>query len=53
MLAGLRHVACIGEIRNTYRILVGKSEGKRPLQRPSLGYEDNVKLAFREILGLY
>jgi hypothetical protein len=28
------HVAGIGEDRNTYRILVGKPEGKRPLGRP-------------------
>jgi hypothetical protein len=31
-LAG--HVAQMGERRNTYRILVGKPEGKRPLGRP-------------------
>jgi hypothetical protein len=24
------HVACMGEMTNTYKILVGKSEGKRP-----------------------
>jgi hypothetical protein len=34
-LAG--HVARMGEKRNTYRILVGKPEGKRPLGRPSVG----------------
>jgi hypothetical protein len=28
------HVARIGEKRNSYRILVGKPEGKRPLERP-------------------
>jgi hypothetical protein len=28
-----RHVARIGTLRNTYKILVGKSEGKRPLAR--------------------
>jgi hypothetical protein len=28
------HVARMGEKRDTYRILVGKSEGKRPLGRP-------------------
>ena len=27
------HVACIGERRGVYRILVGKAEGKRPLGR--------------------
>jgi hypothetical protein len=31
------HVARMGEKRNAYRILVGKSEGKRPLGRPRLG----------------
>jgi hypothetical protein len=31
-LAG--HVAGMGEMRNTWRILVGKPEGKRPLGRP-------------------
>jgi len=24
------HVACIGEMRNPYNVLVGKPEGKRP-----------------------
>jgi hypothetical protein len=28
------HVARIGEGRNVYRVLVGKPEGKRPLERP-------------------
>jgi hypothetical protein len=28
------HVAHMGEGRNVYRILVGKPEGKRPLERP-------------------
>jgi hypothetical protein len=28
------HVAQIGEKRNTYRLLVGKPEGKRPLGKP-------------------
>jgi hypothetical protein len=28
------HVARMGEKRNTYRLLVGKTEGKRPLGRP-------------------
>jgi hypothetical protein len=27
------HVARIGETRNAYRILLGKPEGKRPLER--------------------
>jgi hypothetical protein len=28
------HVACMGERRNKYRVLVGKPEGKRPLGKP-------------------
>jgi hypothetical protein len=28
------HVTCMGEGRNVYRVLVGKPEGKRPLERP-------------------
>jgi hypothetical protein len=34
------------EKRNSYRILVGKPEGKRPRRR----WEDNIKLDLREIL---
>jgi len=30
----VRHVACIGERRGTYRVSVGKLEGRRPLGRP-------------------
>jgi hypothetical protein len=28
------HVAGMGEMRNAYKILVGKPEGMRPLRRP-------------------
>jgi hypothetical protein len=31
------NVACMGEKKNTYRILAGKPEGKRPLGRPRCG----------------
>jgi hypothetical protein len=37
------HVARVGEKRNAYRILVGKPKGKRPLQRCSRMWEDNIK----------
>jgi hypothetical protein len=33
----------LGEIRNSYKILVGKPEGKRPLGRPMRRREDNIK----------
>jgi hypothetical protein len=29
-----RHVTCMGEKRNAYRIFVRKTEGKRPIRRP-------------------
>jgi len=34
------HVACIGEMINSYLILVGKPGGKRPLERPRRRWED-------------
>jgi hypothetical protein len=34
------HVACMGERRGVYRVLVGKPEGKRPLGRPMRRWED-------------
>jgi hypothetical protein len=43
------HVARMGEMRNAYRILVGKPEGKRPLGRPRRRWEDNIKMDLREI----
>ena len=40
------HVARRGEKRVEYRILVGKSEGRRPLGRSRLIWEDNTKWIF-------
>jgi hypothetical protein len=39
----------MGEKRNAYRILVGKPEKKRPLQRTRRWQKDNFKLDLREI----
>jgi hypothetical protein len=38
------HVAGMGEKRNAYRILVGKSEGKRPLGRLRRRWVYNIKI---------
>jgi hypothetical protein len=38
-----------GEMRNAYRILVGKPEGKTPVGRPLRRWEDNIKTDLREI----
>jgi hypothetical protein len=35
--------------RNAYRILVGKPEGKRPLERPRRRWKDNIRIYLREI----
>jgi hypothetical protein len=43
------HVACIGKRRGSYRILVGKPEGKRPLVRPKRRWKDNIKLVLQEV----
>jgi hypothetical protein len=43
------HVACMGEGRNVYRVLAGKSEGKIPLERPRHRWEDGIKMDLREI----
>jgi hypothetical protein len=43
------HVARIGSKRNAYRILVGKREGKRPLEIPRRMWVDNIKMDLREI----
>jgi hypothetical protein len=43
------HVARMGEKRNVYRLLVGKPEGKRPLERPRRSWIDNIKMDLLEI----
>jgi hypothetical protein len=39
----------MGEGRGVYRVLVGRSEGKRPPGRPRRRWEDNIKMDLREI----
>jgi len=46
-LAG--HVARTGERRGVYRVLVGKPEGKRPLRRSRLRWEENIKMDLQEV----
>jgi hypothetical protein len=43
------HVACMGEGKGVYRVLVGRTEGKRPLGRPRRRWEDNIKMDLGEI----
>jgi hypothetical protein len=39
----------VGKKRNVYRILVGKPEGKRPLERPRRRWVNSIKMDLREI----
>jgi hypothetical protein len=39
----------MGERRDAHRALVGKSEGRRPLEIPRRRWEDNIKMDLREI----
>jgi hypothetical protein len=43
------HVARIGEKRNTYRLLVGKPEGKGPLGRLRRGWVDSIRMDLGEV----
>ena len=43
------HVTRMGERRGIYRVLVEKSEGKRPLGRPRRKLEDNIKIDFQKV----
>jgi hypothetical protein len=39
----------MGEGRGAYRILVWKSEGRRPLGRPGRRWEDNIKMDLQAV----
>jgi hypothetical protein len=43
------HVARVGEGRKVYRVLVGKSEGKRELGRQRHRWEDEIRMDLREV----
>jgi hypothetical protein len=43
------HVAWMWEERGVYRVLVGKPEGKRPLERPRRRWKDNTKIDLQEV----
>jgi len=45
----VEYVAHMGKGRGLYRVLVGKPEGKRPLGRPRLRKEDNIKMDLQEV----
>ena len=48
-MAGL--AALMVKRTGVYRVLVRKSEGKRPLGRPRRRWEDNIKMDLQEVGG--
>jgi hypothetical protein len=44
------HVARMGESKGTYRVLVGKIEGKRSFGRPKYRWEDTIKMDLQELV---
>jgi hypothetical protein len=45
----VEHVAHTREIRNAQKMLVGKYEGKNPLERYRRIWENNIRIDLREI----
>jgi len=43
------HVACVGEERGVYWVLVGKPEGRRPLGRPRRRWVNNIRMDLQEV----
>jgi hypothetical protein len=39
----------MGQKRSSYRILVGRPKGRRPLERPRRTWENNIKMDLRDI----
>jgi hypothetical protein len=49
MMKWVGHVARMGEKRNAYRLLLGKPEAMRLLERPRCRWVDNIKMDLGEI----
>ena len=47
------YVARMGEERGIYRVLVGKTEGRRPLGRPRRRWMDNIRMDLQEVVCGY
>jgi len=45
------HVAGMGDRRGAYRALVGISERKKPLGKPSIGWKGNIKMKLEVLRG--
>jgi hypothetical protein len=45
----LKFLKTILKVRGVYRVLVGKPEGKRTLERSRHRWEDNIKMELQEV----
>jgi hypothetical protein len=45
----VRHVERMEIVRNVHKVLVGKTEGKRPLGRARRRWGDNIRLDLKEV----
>jgi hypothetical protein len=43
------YVACMGASRNTYRALMGETEGEKPLGIPCHRWEYDIKISLKEM----
>jgi hypothetical protein len=43
------HIARMGKRKGVSRVLMGKPEGKRPLGRPRLRWEDNIEMGLHKL----
>jgi hypothetical protein len=50
MVRWAEHVTHMGEMRNAYKILFGKPEGKQSLIRSRHRWEDNIRMDLKEIV---
>jgi hypothetical protein len=46
------YIAGMGNVRNAYKILVGKPEGNKPLGRPRCRWDDNIRIDLRRKQGV-
>ena len=44
-----KHVACMVDGRDSYRVLIGRCEGRIPLGRRRHSWEDNIKMDLQEV----
>ena len=44
-----RHLAIMGEVKNSFKIVTGKPTGKRPLGRLKRRWKYNIRMALNEL----